>query len=445
MDAHVEAVEDFMLPSLNFKSKGTAKYVTDRRSVTFHATGGNTFTPTGTRQIKFMVTGDQWLVPSTVRVVMTLNNTSSTSGVKVRPLAGPHSFFRRLRVLAGGAVIEDIDEYARTHEMFHALTSRHNRDNDDIQAFGFRYDDETNYGTTLTTANTVEIDQGSQRVVMFRPFAGILRQEKWLPPRYMQNLQFELELVSSGSDAMINVAGNSDFTAADTSSSDWSLTNVMLKADVCVLDNALDNQIADHLLGGKSLPLNYQTPITQTQSVSGWNVAVNISRAVSRLAAVFVTMDNSTVHTDQQLAFNTFFHPMSKLSTTTFDPTGEVEIEVMVGNKRFPEYPVQSLAEAHSQLEKCVKELYYDDYKSMSIRAAEYRTNKFIIGFNTSKVFNALGTGVSTRQGDLLRIALKPSDSTLSSTANSYPETLHVCLISDQMLELRDSGVVVFD
>ena len=90
------------------------------------------------------MTGDQCLVPSTVRIQFTLNNGEA---LKLRPVSGPWSFFRRMRILAQGQVVEDIDNYARTQEMFQVLTSRHNRGNDDISGFGYRYDDETAYGT----------------------------------------------------------------------------------------------------------------------------------------------------------------------------------------------------------------------------------------------------------------------------------------------------------
>jgi hypothetical protein len=53
---------------------------------------------------------------------------------------GPWSFFQRGRFIFQGTLAEDIDYYNRTHEMFHILTSRTNRDNDDIEGFGFRWD-----------------------------------------------------------------------------------------------------------------------------------------------------------------------------------------------------------------------------------------------------------------------------------------------------------------
>ena len=50
----------------------------------------------------------------------------------VRPLQGAQSFFRRLRVSANGALVEDFD-YNHTLQMVESLVSVHNRDNDDIE------------------------------------------------------------------------------------------------------------------------------------------------------------------------------------------------------------------------------------------------------------------------------------------------------------------------
>jgi hypothetical protein len=48
--------------------------------------------------------------------------------------------------LVGGAILDDVDYYNRVHEMLHILTSRNNRDNDDIEGFGNRWDSDYIYG-----------------------------------------------------------------------------------------------------------------------------------------------------------------------------------------------------------------------------------------------------------------------------------------------------------
>ena len=127
-------------------------------------------------------------------------------------------------------------------------------------------------------------------------------------------------------------------------------------------------------------------------------------------------------------------------STVSYDPTLEVEIDLSIGSKRFPEYRITSVAEAYTQLEKTIKDVYLDDYKSMSIRPNEWITNKFIIGINTSKYWYSFGSGYSTRNGDLIRFSCKPV-----SGEPTVPNELHMVLVSDNVLEISSTGVSVFE
>ena len=55
-----------------------------------------------------------------------------------------------------------------------------------------------------------------------------------------------------------------------------------------------------------------------------------------------------------------------------------------------------------------------------------------------------LSTGVCTRQGDLLTVKVKAIDKSTLTEAK-MPNTLYVVLHSDQIMEVSDSGVQVFD
>ena len=44
-------------------------------------------------------------------------------------------FFKRLRVICGGQIVEDIDNYSRLHEMFHNMRPTEKRLNDAIEGF----------------------------------------------------------------------------------------------------------------------------------------------------------------------------------------------------------------------------------------------------------------------------------------------------------------------
>ena len=103
------------------------------------------------RVARINLTGDGWLDPSTLRIVHTLVNTATGASASeqeakfLRPISGPWSFFRRARCLVGGAIIDDVDYYNRIHEMLHILTSEANRDNDNVEGFIQRWDEDGIY------------------------------------------------------------------------------------------------------------------------------------------------------------------------------------------------------------------------------------------------------------------------------------------------------------
>ena len=145
MESMTNSAEDYLIDGLSFKLPPGASYVTDRKSATFYSIGSNIYTPTGgVKLLKFQLNGDDgnWLDPSSVVIQFDLLNTTTAGGGTplLRPLGSPHLFFKRLRVIAGGQVVEDIQDFGRNSELIASLQNAHVRDNDDIQGFGGRYD-----------------------------------------------------------------------------------------------------------------------------------------------------------------------------------------------------------------------------------------------------------------------------------------------------------------
>ena len=124
VEAHANSVEDKLIDGLSFKLSPGASYIQERKSVTFHPQGSNIYSTNGTKLIKLLVSGDSWMDPSTFRVMFDLVNMDSDAAKELRPLGGPSSFFRRMRVLCGGQVVEDIDNYNRVHQIFHSLQQK---------------------------------------------------------------------------------------------------------------------------------------------------------------------------------------------------------------------------------------------------------------------------------------------------------------------------------
>ena len=184
----------------------------------------------------------------------------------LRTLSGPWSFFRRMRVLCQGQLLEDIDYYNRTHQMFNILQSKHVRDNEDIEGFGYRYD--SDYGNGLIEnplpkkdngdikrqdflIDFSTIDANGTRTVSFSPLSGVLSQGKLLPLRHCP-ITIELELVNNLYEPIVSFEqpGWIDSTLAEfkadyglagtlSLSNKWQIENPQIKCDICRMDNQL--------------------------------------------------------------------------------------------------------------------------------------------------------------------------------------------------------------
>ena len=361
MESISNGVEDYLIDGLSFKLPPGSSYVTDRRKSTFWASGSNIYKPEGgTRVVRFLLNGEDgtWLDPGTIRVQYDLVNNEATDLKRVRPLGGPHLFFRRARVLVNGMVAEDIQDYNRNHEMLLSMMPDHVRDNIDCEGFGYRWDDHFNKHAHTWTKDTMPgIAGGKKQTVMFKPMLGLILQSKLLPVKYAP-IVIELELCNSNLDPIISPgktikAGDSgpEFNTNETGSN-WSIENICVKVDCCTLDNHLNNEYTAHLLAGKALPIKYSTLISQQSTISGNNVAVQVSRAVSRLQKAFITLYRQPVDNvaDPIRVFDKqsikFFHPMEPMDD--YDPAYELEFQIQLGAKLYPEYPVKSLRVRHS-------------------------------------------------------------------------------------------------
>jgi hypothetical protein len=481
VEAAANGITDKLVDSLSFKLSPGASYVTDRRSVTFHPQGSNIYeSANGVRLIRINLNGDSWLDPSTFKIAFDLANTNVDTAKFLRPLGGPHAFFRRCRVLVGGQVVEDIDNFNRISQMMQILKSKHSRENDRSEGFGNEWDDEKfnnfyikpttfdalgaanaggNLGMRELNESTFKGVKGGQFIrVIFKPLLGIFNQPKFLPIRYAP-MVIELELVSNALDPILSSVTatgilanvpNLEFNTGNTSTT-WQIRNVEAKCDLITLDNALDNSYAQHLLSGKSLPINYQTFVSQLQTIENTQKPnVNISRALTRLKSVFVTLikDQESPLTPGRKDWNTFFSPMTiennpaltSYANYSHEQDGEFKFQLQIGSKLYPEYPIVSHSESYSQLKKTLG-VQSSEFHSFDINAREYRDNKFVLAIDTEKMLEAGYTGLNTRSGDLMSVKYEA----LVSTAARLAQRMHIVLHSDQIMEIRDSGVQVFD
>ena len=84
---------------------------------------------------------------------------------------------------------------------------------------------------------------------------------------------------------------------------------------------------------------------------------------------------------------------------------------------------------------------------NFDVTAVEYRDHKFIIGTDCGRILDAGFTGLNTRAGDLMSIKFKNNINgiTQPSGTECLADRMHIVLHSDQIMEIRDTGVQVFD
>ena len=161
----------------------------------------------------------------------------------------------------------------------------------------------------------------------------------------------ELEFELADNDAPSITTFSGAFTSANTNTS-WRIQSCQIKADMLSLDNSLDNSYVNHLLGGNTLKLVYNTYISSLQTITSADTQVNVSRALTALCSVFMSLDKTFTKARARWhnkLWNTLY------STMIGDRNGPVEyvnvdfevkhLQIMIGSKMYPEYPIASHAE----------------------------------------------------------------------------------------------------
>ena len=430
------AAEEVLIDSLSFKLPSSGNYITDRRSCTFHTEGSNSYSATqGTKVIRFRLAGDGWLDPSTFRIAFDVVN--DEAGKSLRPIGRAHAFFRRLRIAVRGQIIEDIDNFNRVSELFHILQSRDSRYNDAGEEFGYNAD--------ISQLNTLLLLPGitTSQTVMFKPLCGLFAQTKYLPLRFCP-IEIELELADVSDPIVLGSDSTTDeFTDLNTSAK-WKLENCMVKVDICSLDNALDNSYVSHLMSGKTMNVVFNTFISSLQTIVSADTQINVSRSLSKMKSIFLSLDKDfagTRDTFYNKRFNNFWSPLVGNGATgvlTHNSANEIKhLQVQIGSKLFPEYPIKSHSEAFYSLRKALG-IHANNLHSIDIDGNSYRNNKFIVGFDTEKLLGLSFTGMNTRNS-LMTAHLK------TGTGDYQADRMHIVLLSEQILEIGNYGVMVFD
>ena len=110
--------------------------------------------------------------------------------------------------------------------------------------------------------------------------------------------------------------------------------------------------------------------------------------------------------------------------------------------QKYPEFESQSLSETFYYLRRALHEMY-PDQDSLSFGYRQYRENKFIIGMSFEKMPDVNFTGYNSKMSGVTTFKIKGTEGALQ--ANEQIEEIFCHLISEAVLEVRESGSVVYD
>jgi hypothetical protein len=326
--------------------------------------------------------------------------------------------FRRVRLIGNGsAMIEDIEEYGRVHEMFSLLQSSGRRYNAHAEGWG---SSDTHSATFDNPGEPDPIPGNSARTLVIKLLSSFLTQGKAIPLN-MVPVVVEIEL--GGADDAFSSTGNS-----------WYITQPRLVGDVLTLDNALQNSYASHILQGKQLPfmMHGLYSIRATIPPGSTLYSLPIARGFTRLSTCYFSFWDSTgkyVNT-----FNSIVRTAGTTDNTT--DTDQCTWSITVGAARYPEFDCSSVQESWYRLS--LAQLMHMGTDSFSISPQQYRSTKFIGACSFEKALGQAGhSGVNTRSGSQLTLNFRG----LPTSVN----TIHVVLHYEVAVNVSAAGIEVLD
>ena len=83
------------------------------------------------------------------------------------------------------------------------------------------------------------------------------------------------------------------------------------------------------------------------------------------------------------------------------------------------------------------------DQNSVNISYRQFRESKYVMAFSFEKMPDVNFTGINTKMGSLITFKVRGNEGTLAETEQI--QEIFVNLISESILELTESGSIVYD
>ena len=128
--------------------------------------------------------------------------------------------------------------------------------------------------------------------------------------------------------------------------------------------------------------------------------------------------------------------PRHTVMTRHVEANEIVSLQLQVGAFLIPQYPIRSHAECFYSLRKSFG-IQANSLHNIDIEGNEYRNNKLIVGLDFEKLLGLAFTGMKTKNS-LMTVRMKTAQ---ANRANRF----HIVLTSEQILEVSDAGIQVYD
>ena len=95
VEVAAQSTEQLLVDGFSYKLDPSAPYITDRKMVSFHPSGADSYAPSGggSKIIKFPISASGFLDPSSVKLQMTITNNDSAALCFLS--SGIHPYFKR--------------------------------------------------------------------------------------------------------------------------------------------------------------------------------------------------------------------------------------------------------------------------------------------------------------------------------------------------------------
>lgn len=415
-----------ILPQLDYNLIPTSSAVVDRKNfVVAYPQSASTISLTGGqgKECRIRLGGDNHIDASSVRLMFTINNRSTTASLQ--PYQGPWTCWGRVRLLSQGREIENIPLYGRHHELFgyQLQTFQDQWAESSVCGLGGSWASFSDTAITGSQPKTGKIEAGERAVCMHRLHLSLFSTAKILPVRFMP-LEVELQLGDAD-----------DWLAPAPLSRAFDVSDIKIIYDELILDQSVTDSLYRSLIGNNVISLPCQTAYQFTAPVNGAATEVDVPclRAFSKLCSMYVTFSTNTRRSVDMIQPGNIPNGLGLYpAIDSGSPGWAPSIQVSIAGKNYPDpAPLASIPEQYYQLVKC---LGY----SPNIHRDDFISETYVLAFDFKRVPFDLGSAISTRSGDTMRISIK------NLVAGRITQ-VHVTMFAYTVVAVRESGCEVLN